>query len=183
MGESTRVRSPCPSVSSYQTSSLSLVMLTQNPLLWYPEILGKDALAQRAWNVHSTGSDERRLQDAVQPPQLPGESSSSPCFALRNPTSDAVSSCFNSCLTALGSGRASGWSICVGTERRMRRAVRCPYSALSVVNSTDSRFPTIAGEYNSWFKRRGWHAVLPWHGYQGWVRRREWCVKILGLHR
>lgn len=58
--------------------------------------------------------------------------------ALRDPTSDAISSCFNSCLTALGSGRANGWSTCVGTERRTRRAVSCLYSALSVDNSTDS---------------------------------------------
>lgn len=145
VGKSTRVRSPCPSVFSSQTGSLSLVMLAQNPLLRYPEVLGKDALAQRAWHVHSTGSDERRLQDAVQPPQLPGESSSSPCFALRNPTSDPVSSCFNSCLTALGSGRASGWLTCVGTEKRTRRAVSCLYSALSFDNSTDSHLRLSQG--------------------------------------
>ncbi|CED85639.1 Peroxin/Dysferlin domain [Phaffia rhodozyma] len=29
-------------------------------------------------------------------------------------------------------------------------------------------------EYNSIFQPHGWHCSLPWHGWKGWVRRREW---------
>jgi hypothetical protein len=29
-------------------------------------------------------------------------------------------------------------------------------------------------EYNSYFHQKGWHSRLRWHGWKGWVRRREW---------